>query len=287
MINKLLSLPAKIFLGKGIDKRFPFLVGLYQKVSFLLAKEEIKKVKIPLNCKLYVSTKDLGVSLYLLTKSKFEPEQTKLFLKEIKKGNIVFDIGANIGYYTILASKLVGKKGRVYAFEPDERNLRLLQKNLKLNNCQNVEVIPQPVSNQTALVGFLENTSQGESKIKTSSLKGRKIKAISLDDFVKQKRIKKIDVLKMDIEGAEVLALKGGQNFLAKTPHLKIFLECNPESLKEFGFETKDLLASLGKLGIKPKLIINEFGKKTVTFTEKKLKEILKRTSFVSLYGER
>jgi len=65
-MNGLITYPAKLFLGKGIDKKFPFLVNLYQRLHVSLVKDEIKKVNIPLGCQLYVSTKDTGVGLYFV-----------------------------------------------------------------------------------------------------------------------------------------------------------------------------------------------------------------------------
>lgn len=71
----------------------------------------------------------------------YEYEKRVLFEKLVKRGDIVFDIGAHVGFYTLLASELVGKNGKVLAFEPLPRNLSYLKRHLKLNNCQNVEIL--------------------------------------------------------------------------------------------------------------------------------------------------
>lgn len=81
---------------------------------------------------LFTETKHMGIVPQILTGS-FERYSTKILCKIIKPGWIIYDIGANIGYYTILFSKLTGMKGKVYSFEPDQDNCRLLQKNIKLN----------------------------------------------------------------------------------------------------------------------------------------------------------
>ena len=132
-MKTILEKVAKQFMGRGIDKKFPFLVWIYKKIYTRFSPAGEIETNIPLNSKLLVSSKDSGMGLMLRTKGVFEPLQTKIFIKSIKKGNTVFDIGANNGYYTVLASKLVGKNGKVYAFEPDPQSLKLLYKNLKLN----------------------------------------------------------------------------------------------------------------------------------------------------------
>ena len=289
MLTKCLRVLAKLSLGKGIDKKFPLLISFYQRLYFLWVKEELKKVKIPLNCQLLVSTKDAGVGLYLLNKKFFEPQQTKLVFKEVKKGTTVFDVGANIGYYTILASKLAGNKGRVYAFEPDKRNLRLLKENIKINDCQNVTIIPKVVSEKNGKVIFYSNLlSQGESSLaKIGFSKKERVKSTNLDDFIRKEKIGNVDVLKIDVEGAEIGVINGGRKFLEKNKGCKIFIECNPKALNQFGFDGSDLTKKLRKLGFSVSYVINEFDQKTSKFSERFLEDGFKKASFVSLFAKK
>ncbi len=83
-------------------------------------------------------------TLELATREIYEPLETQLLLKRLKPGQTFVDIGANIGYYTLLAARQVGPAGRVYAFEPDEENFKLLQKNTEINGYSNVTSVSPP-----------------------------------------------------------------------------------------------------------------------------------------------
>lgn len=291
MLQQLLVLPARLFLGKGVDKKFPFLVSLYKRLFSLFSKSGEVEVNIPLGLKLFVDQKDAGVGMFLRTKGVFEPLQTHLFLRTLKKGNIVFDVGANVGYYTILASKAVGRKGVVYAFEPDPRNLIYLKKNVKSNNCRNVVIVEKALTekNQTAMLAY-DLANPGESSLaKTHSTDSRSvpIETITLDTFVKQHGIIEINVIKMDIEGAEILALLGAKNTLKKMKHTTLFVECNKRALARF-FQTPTTLTSMLKsLTYKLNVIINEFDKTVTPFSEKNLARDLLKTTFVGILAQK
>lgn len=289
LFNAIISLPAKLFLGKGIDKKMPFLVDFYQWIISTFIKEKTIEVKIPLNLKLKVSSKDTGVGMYLLNKGTFEPIQTKLFIQSLKKGNTFIDAGANIGYYTVLASKLVGPKGKIYAFEPDNRNLKWLKDNIKLNNCNNVTVIPQALSNKSQNIFFEENSlSPGDSGIINSNIpNSRQIKAVTLDNYCQKNKINSINCLKIDTEGSEVLILKGAQKIIKKSKKVTLFSECNLKSLDNMGFKVNDLVDQIQLTGIKIIKIINEFEKKAYDFTPEKLEISLSKYTFVVLLAKK
>jgi FkbM family methyltransferase len=289
MKDTLFALPAKLFLGKGIDRKFPFLVDLYKKASLLMTEEGEVKVPIPLRAKLLVSTKDTGVGLFLRTKGEFEPVQTKLFIESLKKGDVVFDIGANIGYYTILASKQVGPKGQVYAFEPDPNSLELLKKNIKLNECANVQVVEAALGRKEG-DGFLiqDLSNPGESSLaKDGRSKGLKVTMTTLDAFTKARKIKKVDLIKIDVEGAELDILGGAKDFLKRIQDVELFIECNPKALKRFSKGPSSLTRALQKLGFGLLRIINEAEKAEYGYSSKNLKENLERASFVAINAKK
>jgi FkbM family methyltransferase len=151
----------------------------------------------------------------------YEYEKQRRFAKEVFRGAVVYDVGAHVGFYTLLASELVGPGGRVIAFEPLPRNLHYLHKHLILNQCSNVTVIDAAVLDTKRLVRFAEgpNSSMG-----FVSERGRlEVKAVSLDELFVKGEIPKPDVIKIDIEGGEYHALSGGKQLLAET-HPMVFL---------------------------------------------------------------
>ncbi len=142
----------------------------------------------------------------------YEYEKQLLFQQIIKEGSVVYDLGANSGFYTILASVLVGDFGKVVAFEPHPRNLSYLGEHLRSNHIQNTIVIDAAVSDCTGFIqfngdGFIGHISdQGELQVKT----------ISLDELIDTNQIPPPNFLKIDIEGAEMLALCGAKSMLIK-----------------------------------------------------------------------
>src|SRR5712692_81229 len=93
--------------------------------------------------------------------STYEREQTALFRRAVRPGDVVFDIGAHAGYYTLLASALVGPTGKVFAFEPDTRNYRMLEKQIAINRCSNVVLSSSAVSDSNGVAQFARGTGSG------------------------------------------------------------------------------------------------------------------------------
>lgn len=290
MVDQLLALPVKLFLGKGIiDKKFPFLLSIYKKVYSLMAKKGEVKVTIPFGLKLLVAAKDYGLGMYLRTKGEFEPLQTKLFLESLTEGMTVFDIGANVGYYTVLASKMVGAKGKVYAFEPDPNSVKLLKKNIMLNNYRNVIVVPHAVGRKDgAAILSIDEANPGESYLGgNGSNRQMIVRAIALDSFVHKRKITNVDVVKMDVEGGEVDVLSGGKSFFRKQEKLTLFTECNPRALMRFRHTAMDLVRVIENLKLQIKTIVNEFNTTCVEYSDKTLNEILTNVTIAGLKAQK
>lgn len=142
----------------------------------------------------------------------YEHHTQELFRRHIKPGAIVFDIGANVGFFTLLASRLAGETGRVFAFEPLPRNLELLREHVRLNHATNVTVMPLAVSTGTGSARFFlgENPSQG-----TLAQSGEiEVNTDSLDRLVGGGSVSPPDFVKMDIEGGEDDVLTGSTEVL-------------------------------------------------------------------------
>ncbi len=144
----------------------------------------------------------------------YEYAMQRVFSKIIKPGSVVYDIGANVGFYTLLASKLVGKQGRVFAFEPLAENIFYIKKHVRINLCNNVMIIEVAVSERNAAVFFQEGVNSAEGTISPSGK--RQVKAKSLDRMYAMGEILPPDYIKVDIEGGELSALLGSRELISK-----------------------------------------------------------------------
>lgn len=232
---------------------------------------------------MYARSLDRLLALYLWKYSLLESFETSIVQKLVKKGMTVVDIGANIGFYTLQLAKLVGPGGRVYAFEPDPENFRLLKKNLQTNRIKNVLPIKKAVSNSTGRVRlYLCEEHHGNHKIYDEGT-GRttiSIPSVALDDFCGNKI--RPDFIKMDIEGAEYLAICGMKKILSRSPRLILISEFAPEAVKKCGNSPAEFLHEMRRHGFAAKLI-NERKKILEKLSEDKLIERAKKLKYVNL----
>ena len=167
----------------------------------------------------------------------------KIIKNNVKDGDNVIDLGANIGYFTLILAKLVGPTGKVFAFEPDPRNLALLKKNVEYNNYKNVIIVPKAVSNvNDKCTLYIGQKTFGQNKIyKPKNTKIQKFipidsETVRLDDFFRTNGLlDKISFIKMDVEGAEFLALSGMKEILKLNKNIKIFTEAEISYLEDAG----------------------------------------------------
>jgi FkbM family methyltransferase len=151
----------------------------------------------------------------------YESEKQLRFCQAVRENFVVFDIGAHVGFYSLLASVIVGDRGSVFAFEPLPRNLHFLRTHLEINGRKNVVVYEAAVGRRSGVSQFTEGS---ETSCGCASETGRlSVPMVSLDDLFSQGKIAIPEVVKMDIEGGEVDAIMGGQNLL-KECHPIIFL---------------------------------------------------------------
>ncbi|MFH1500708.1 MAG: FkbM family methyltransferase [archaeon] len=200
--------------------------------------------------KMFLDSKD---SLLLSIRRNYEPRHVDLLKRTIKSGDYVLDVGAHIGYYTLLLAKLVGKNGKVFSFEPDPENFKVLQKNVKENGYKNVILENKAVSNKNGRVKlFLSKINKGDTRIyptfndkERESESRYEVDSVRLDTYLK-KNLKKIKFFKMDIQGAELFAFNGMKNTL-KNKGLKFTVEFSPENLTSIGSNPQDFLDTLLK----------------------------------------
>lgn len=151
----------------------------------------------------------------------YEYRKQRTFAKSIRPGDVVFDLGANVGFYTLIAATATGPSGKVYAFEPLPRNLTFLRRHLDENDVRNVEVVAAAVADSSGVFAFEEAESPSMGRLGSSGT--LQIPTVSLDEMLLEGRVSAPHVLKVDIEGGERLALEGARRLL-ESHHPLIFL---------------------------------------------------------------
>ena len=163
-------------------------------------------------------------------------------------GDIAIDVGANIGYFTILMGSIVGDSGKVYAFEPAEKNVRVLNKNVETNDLTEVvEVRSEAASDQNGTADLsIATFNKGSHSIAEAkeSEKVVKVPTIKIDDVV----VNDVDLIKIDAEGSEDKVIAGMEHILSEHTPI-VILEYNPQLWER---NTKEALQPLFKAGLSP-----------------------------------
>jgi len=226
--------------------------------------------------KLFLDKED---SLLLSTrKNNYDRFEIECLKQIIKNGDIVVDLGANIGYYTLILAQLVGKSGHVYAFEPEPSNFEILSKNVKENKHDNVTLVQKAVSDKNSKIKlYVSKRNLASHRIFDAEDKRKSIEVdvTTLDEYF-QKSKKPIKFIKMDVEGAEGATILGASKIIEDSKNLVIMMEYFPKWIKKFGDIPEEILKSL--VGKKFKLF-------NINKKNKKLDPIL-ITNFVEEYNE-
>jgi len=228
-----------------------------------LEKYTVKEI---LGSKMYLITKDGGISKQLLKYGIREEGATREMTRLLKPNMTVIDIGANLGYYALLEAKMCKF---VYAIEPVKENFELLKKSIELNKYRNIEVYRCAIGAENKyeemIIKYKSNLSflalsqrRNHYTRNTSTVKEkRKVKVITLNDFCKRLDIKRVDFLRMDIEGYEIEVIKGMNKVIKLMPMGAILcIEIHPkayyypykpvmemlDSIKNYGFKVKKFI---------------------------------------------
>lgn len=206
----------------------------------------------------------------ILSRDEHEPPETWLLKLLIKPGDIVFDLGSNFGWYAVPIVKMVGPRGLVYCFEPDDSAYRELVSNLEVNGgaVRNFRAEPMAVSNfdgearlysskklGSAFSSLIENYSSHRSHHQT-------VLVTKLDSYVKKNKIKKVDFIKCDVEGSELSVLEGAAGLLAQDSSPIILIEINEQDPRETFIKAE-------KFGYQPYFLEGEKLRRLKSFRER------------------
>ena len=186
----------------------------------------------------------------------YERDMTEKFISLLEPGDHVVDVGAYIGYYTLLAARRVGSSGHVWAFEPFPETFALLERNLVVNCLrERVSIVQVAAGRDHRLAKFyLHWNPTRSSLVYRSGFKGARVISVStiaLDDFFAEQRNSRIDVVKIDVEGAELDVLEGMKGLIDRNPELKLFVEYNPVTMAAAGIGAYDFIKQLYQAGFK------------------------------------
>lgn len=186
-----------------------------------------------------------------LSSSTFEP-WLRDFLKA-EPGWTVVDVGAHIGYHTIALSKEVGPSGKVFSIEPHPDNFKLLEKNVKVNNCSNVLPVNVALSDKEGFQKLYLGRYSGECSIHYLKVKKNflTVPVTTFDSLLSKLKTHEINLIKIDVEGAELEVLKGAERTLVENKHLSIVVEVHEPLMRVADCKIHQYLKSKGFV-IKP-----------------------------------
>jgi FkbM family methyltransferase len=213
-------------------------------------KEGVRK--LPDGMKIYSPAGLRGIRGYIT--GVYEEALMGLVNSIIEKGMTVIDIGAMIGLYTLKFSSLVGSSGHVYSFEPEPLAADFLHKNVKINQCSNVTIIQKAVADKKGASSFVTSRSLALGPVggflrSDQHLGDLSVDVLTLDDFFSELNWPSVDLIKMDIDGAEILALRGMKELSQRNPDLKLIMEFDPRWAAYVAASFEEITNLLIKLG--------------------------------------
>ena len=178
---------------------------------------------------IYVDSKDRAISQTIIGSTTYEPHVTAVLKRELREDHVFLDIGANMGWYTLLAASIL-RRGKVIAVEPMYSNVQLLYQSLIVNEFRNVLVFPYAATDQSAVFQVSFDRTNAYVRVADDvNYTHRYVQGVKLDDLLGQEP--KIDIVKIDIEGHEPFALKGMEGLIRK--HRPILVsEYHPKAMR-------------------------------------------------------
>lgn len=255
-------LPAAWALAGRILRALPHFAGRWRLLSalygrFLRGRGYRTTVEFDGGQKMLVDLDDwIPYQIFLTGYYDVETVHTRFFRGLVQDGTTVFDVGANVGYYTLQAARRVGPRGRVHAFEPVAATHRRLAENVRLNGWSNVVLNQAAVADRVGelTVFVADGTNTGASGVAPPpNLSGRTetVPATTLDAYVEDRGVGAVDLLKIDVEGSEMAVLAGAERIL-RQPRLTVLVEVSPRTLASQGTTPEDLIDRLRSFGFTP-----------------------------------
>ena len=251
-----------------LKKSHQLIAGSIRPIELAYLIKKILRVKrgehsLANGCTFYLDPAS-NFGMRLIKDGGYEPECTDAILGILGEGDTFVDLGANEGYFSILASKKVGKNGKVFSIEPQQRLWEVIEKNYELNYCSNATIIPYAVSEkeEKLIINLYPTINTGASSLSNEENFGKTrnnmrkkffgtqhIQTKKLDKLAEDYHIGKIKLIKIDIEGFEFFALKSAQDLLKNKQIENILIEFHPPQLKDLGQSAEEIVEFLKSFG--------------------------------------
>ncbi|MEE4242462.1 MAG: FkbM family methyltransferase [Desulfopila sp.] len=200
---------------------------------------------------MYVAPPDSAIGKFIIENREWEPHVSRAMRDLLKPAMVFLDIGANIGYFSLLAASKVGPEGKVISFEPDQFNCSLIHMSARENGFNNIDIYPFAAAEKKKNLIYDSidgNGTVSNYDLNISDLAGRTVVcAVTVDDMLKDEE--RIDIMKIDIEGAEFIALQGAKKTISRHKPI-IFSEFCPAGLENISHASaREYLEELHLLG--------------------------------------
>jgi FkbM family methyltransferase len=185
----------------------------------------------------------------------FEKSEIQFVYKLLRPGMTVLDVGAHHGLYTLLASKCVGRSGRVIAFEPSPRERERLSRHVRFNRCSNVKIEPFALGSSKSQADlYLTNGMNDWCNSLHRQAAGDvarmvRVDVLALDDYLEREGLGKVDFMKVDVEGGELALLNGARRLLSAVPRPVILCEVQDQRTAPWGYAAREILQCLESCG--------------------------------------
>lgn len=232
-----------------------------------------------LNFRMYLDLSDPGLSWQLITRGTREIEHVNDIVSSLRPGMTGIDLGANMGFFALIESGILGPSGKLYCIEPVSANMELLRKNITENGYNDrVEIYQNIVSDSNGQAKIRLSPASNSHRVlspdeqHSDSRQVSQVEAISIDTFMEERGIKpeEIDFLRCDIEGHEAVALRGMRKILSSKSPMHLFIEFHPDVYHKWGTDIRGLLQLLYSSGFRLRRVVKEFPNSSGTepFTE-------------------
>jgi FkbM family methyltransferase len=211
-----------------------------------------REVKVQAGTFLVDPVSNLGAAL--IRTGEYESEMSERIVAQLRPGMTFVDVGANEGYFTVLASSVVGAGGRVVAIEPQSRAVEVLGANLALNRCLNVQVVKAAAGDVTGslVLHLMPSPNTGATSAVRPvryPVRTEKVAQTRIDDLLASLNILSVDAMKIDVEGYELRVINGARETFRSGTIACALVELHPRQLRALGSSPQDVVLSMKELG--------------------------------------